>query len=95
MSYQVISIKVDPITKKQAQNAAAELGLSLSSVVKGYLKQFIRTKTVTFSSQHEEIPNARTIKNLKKAEENYRKGNTSPAFKTGEEAVRWLEEQGV
>lgn len=74
---------------------ANELGLPLSLVIKAFLKQFIRTKSITFSARVEEVPNARTLKVLKKAEENYKKGNTSPAFKTGEEAVKWLEEQGI
>lgn len=95
MNTQVITIKVDPATKKEAQYTANALGLSLSAVLKGFLKQFIRSKTVTFSTRGEEIPNAHTIKVLKKADENYKKGNTSPAFKTGEEAVAWLEKQGV
>ena len=29
------------------------------------------------------------------SEKDYKKGNTSPAFKTGEEAVAWLEKQGI
>lgn len=45
--------------------------------------------------REEEIPNAHTRRILKKAEENWKKGNTSPAFKTGEEAVAWLEKQGI
>lgn len=95
MSYEVISIKVDPQTKKQAQNVAEEVGLSLSAVIKGFLKQFIRTKTVTFSSQAEEIPNEYFKKTLAKARKNWREGKTSPIFHTGEEAVKWLEEQGI
>jgi addiction module RelB/DinJ family antitoxin len=53
MNSQVITIKVDPTTKKQAQKVAEELGLSLSAVLKGFLKQFIRNKTVTFSADDE------------------------------------------
>jgi addiction module RelB/DinJ family antitoxin len=95
MSSQVITIKVDPTTKKEAQHAAEELGLSLSAVLKGFLKQFIRTKTVTFSAREQEIPNAHTLKVLKKAEENYKKGNTSPAFTNIEDELKWLEKQGI
>lgn len=95
MSYTIVSAKIDPATKKEAMATANELGLPLSLVIKAFLKQFIKTKSITFSASVEEIPNAHTLKVLKKAEENYRKGNTSPAFKTGEEAVKWLEEQGV
>lgn len=95
MSYAVVVTKVDPKTKKEAQATAEKLGLSLSAVIKAFLKQFIRTKTVTFSAREEEIPNARTLKVLKKAEENYKKGNFSPIFRTGEKAVKWLEDQGI
>ncbi len=95
MNYAVVATKVDPQTKKEAMETAKELGMPLSVVIKAFLKQFIKTKTVTFSARDEEIPNARTLKVLKKAEENYKKGNTSPAFKTGEEAVKWLEKHGI
>ena len=94
MSTQVITIKVDPVTKKQAQNTAEELGLSLSGVLKGFLKQFIRTKTVTFSAQ-DEIPSQYLIDMVKQAREDRKKGKASPTFKTGEEAVAWLEKQGI
>lgn len=94
MNYTIVSAKIDPKTKKEAMATANELGLPLSLVIKAFLKQFIRTKSITFSAQ-EEVPNARTLKVLKKAEENYKKGNTSPAFRTGEEAVKWLEGQGI
>ena len=89
-----IYIKTDPEVKLKAQKVAKEIGVSLSSLLNAWLRDFIKTKTVTFST-NDEIPNAHTLKVLKKAEENYKKGNTSPAFKTGEEAVKWLEEQGI
>lgn len=95
MSYAIITAKIDPQTKKEAMATANELGLPLSLVIKAFLKRFIRTKSITFSARVEEVPNARMLKVLKKAEENYKKGNTSPAFKTGEEAVAWLEKQGI
>lgn len=95
MNTAVINIKTEPETKKQAQKVARDIGMSLSTLINSYLKQVIKTKTVTFSARDEEIPNARTLKILKKAEENYRKGNTSPLFRTGEDAVKWLEEQGI
>jgi antitoxin component of RelBE/YafQ-DinJ toxin-antitoxin module len=94
MGYAVVTTKLDPQTKKDAQKTAAELGVPLSILVKGFLKQLIETKTFTFSAQ-EEVPNAYLRKVIKKAEENYKKGNVSPAFKTGKEAVAWLEKQGI
>ena len=95
MNTAVINIKTQPEVKLKAQAIARQIGVSLSSLINAYLKQFIKTKSITFSAREEEIPNAATLKVLRKAEENYKKGNTSPAFKTGEEAVAWLEKQGI
>ena len=46
MSYGVISIKVDPLTKKEAKYTAEKLGLSLSAVLKGF---FDRVLTPNFA----------------------------------------------
>jgi len=40
----VINLKVDEYTKIQAQKIASEMGLSLSAILKVFLKEFIRTK---------------------------------------------------
>lgn len=94
MNTTAIYIKTEKETKDKAKKVAKELGLSLSAVVNGFLKQFVKTKTVTFSAL-DEIPNKRTQAIMKQAEKDYKNGNTSPAFKTGEEAVAWLEKQGI
>lgn len=95
MSYAVISIKVDPVTKREAQKLSERLGLSLSAVVKGFLKQFIKTKTITFSASEGEEPSEYLIKAMKQSEKDWKAGKGSPLFKTGEEAVAWLEKQGL
>lgn len=94
MSNTAIYVKTESETKEKAQKTAKDLGLNLSTVVNGFLKQFIKTKTVTFNVD-DEVPNAKTLAIMKQAEEDYKKGNTSPAFKTGKEAVAWLEKQGI
>lgn len=94
MNTTAIYIKTAPETKEKAQKIARELGLNLSTVINGFLKQFIKTKTVTFSAE-DEIPNERTRSIMKQAEENLKKGKHSPIFKTGEDAVTWLEKQGI
>lgn len=94
MNNSAIYIKTARETKEKAKAVADELGLSLSAILNGYLKQLIKTKTVTFSSL-DEIPNEATRAAIKQAEVDYKKGNTSPAFKSGEEAVLWLEKQGI
>lgn len=94
MNTTAIYIKTEPKMKAEAQKVARELGFSLSSLVKAWLRQLIKTKTVTFSAE-DEIPNEFTRAILKQAEKDYRKGNVSPAFKTGREAVKYLEDQGI
>lgn len=94
MSYAVVSTKIDTQTKKEAMATAQSMGVPLSVVIKAFLKQFIRTKTVTFSTRDEE-PNQYFIDSIKKAEKNIKEGKVSPPFKTGEDAVTWLEKQGI
>lgn len=94
MNTQVITIKVDPTTKKEAQHTASALGLSLSAVLKGFLKRFIKTKTVTFSAT-DEIPSQYLIDVIKKARENRKKGNVSPTFDNARDAIAYLHKQGV
>ena len=94
MSYTVVSTKIDPQTKKEAMATADALGVPLSVVIKAFLKQFIRTKTVTFSIRDEE-PSQYLIDSIKQGEKDIKEGNVSPAFKTGKEAVDWLEKQGI
>ena len=94
MSYTVVTAKIDPQTKKQAMATAGILGIPLSVVIKGLLKQFIKTKTITFSEESE-IPNEHTRRILLQAKKNLKQGKHSPVFETGEEAVAWLEKQGI
>lgn len=89
----VINIKTEEETKKKAQAVAQEIGVSLSALINAYLKHMIRTRKVEFTLDEE--PSPYLIKIMKKAEKNYKEGQGSPIFRTGEEAVKWLEEQGV
>ena len=95
MNYQVISVKVDPTTKREAKHAAQELGLSLSAILKGFLKQFIQTKTITFSARGEEQPSEYLIQAIKKARENRKKNKGSPVFDNAKDAIGYLHKQGV
>lgn len=94
MQTTAIYIKTDPEVKTKAQKVAKELGFSLSSLLNAWLRQLIKTKTITFSVA-DEVPNDYLKSVLKQAAENLKKGNHSPVFKTGEEAVAWLEKQGI
>lgn len=89
----VINIKTEPQLKEKAQKAASEMGLTLTSVINRYLKDFVKTKKITFYEDEE--PSPYLISQIKKAEKNLKEGKGSPVFHTGEEAVKWLEEQGI
>lgn len=95
MQTAAIYIKTDPIVKTKAQKVAKELGFSLSSLLNGWLRQLIKTKTVTFSARDNEIPNEYFKKTYVKAQKNLKEGKGSPIFHSGKEAVKWLEEQGI
>ena len=88
-----IYIRMNPDIKEKAQAVADKLGFSLSTLIKAYVKQLIKTKRVDFSL--EEKPSQYLIDSIKRAEKDIKEGNVSPAFKTGKEAVAWLEKQGI
>ena len=45
----MINIKADRDVKIKAQRVAKRLGMPLSTVINGYLREFVRTETVHFS----------------------------------------------
>jgi len=89
----VINIKTEEETKREAQKLASEIGVSLSALINAYLKHLVRTKKVQLSLDEE--PSPYLVKILKRAEKNLEEGKGSPVFRSGEEAVKWLEEQGI
>lgn len=89
MNNSVITTKIDPKTKKEAQKTAAELGMPLSVVIKAFLKQFVKTKSVEFSVRNE-IPSDYLIKTIKQAEKDLREGKASPVFDDAKNAIKWL-----
>jgi len=94
MNYVVVSAKIDPQTKSQAMAMANELGMPLSVIIKAFLKQFIRTRSVSFSAAGEE-PNNYLKSVIKQAEKNYLKGRSSPRFNKAKDAIKFLEEHGI
>lgn len=88
MNTAVINIKVEPTVKKKAQKVAHDLGLSLSGLINGYLKQLIRTKTAVFSLKEE--PSEYMIQSLKEAEDDIKEGYVSPDFDNAKDAIAWL-----
>lgn len=94
MNTAVITTKIDPYTKKQAMKTAGELGMPLSVIIKAFLKQFIQTKSVTFSV-NDEIPNDYLKGIMRQAEEDLKAGKGSPILRNGKEAVDYLNKLGL
>jgi len=90
MNQAVINVKIDPKVKIQAQKVAADLGLSLSGLLNAYLRNVIRTKEVCFSLNKPEIPSARLIRSIKKAEEEIKNGDYY-SYSSVEEMKRAIE----
>lgn len=90
MQTSVINIKTNTDTKKQAQKIAEDLGLSLSAVLNGFLKQFVRTKAVSFNLSEE--PSEYFMKALKESKEDIKAGRVSPTFDNVKDAVAWLDD---
>lgn len=82
-------IKTDQEVKQTAQHMAERLGLPLSTVINAYLKEFIRSREVTFSLE----PTVRPAvgKMLRKASADYKKGkNVSPVFSDTDKMLAYL-----
>ncbi len=91
-----ILIKTDPEVKEAAKKTAEDLGYSLSSLLNAFLRQFVKTKAITFSAQElDEVPNAHTRALLKQAEEDRKAGKASPIFHSADEMIAWMHKQGV
>ena len=88
MNTAVINIKTQPFIKKQAQQVAKDLGFNLSNIINGYLRHFIRTKTISFSLNEE--PSKYLLQELKKSKEEFKKEKISPAFSNHKDAIKWL-----
>jgi len=84
-----ILFKTDPQIKVKAQKTANELGFSLSSLLNAFLRQFVRTKTVSFSAE-DEIPNEYLTNLIEKADEDIKQGKVSPGFTNAKDAIAWL-----
>lgn len=88
MNTTVINIRTQASVKKSAQQVADELGLSLSSLINGFLKHIIKTKKITFSVKEE--PSDYLIKAIKEAEEERKKG-LYYSFKNPSDALMFLD----
>lgn len=86
----VIHIRADREVKKNAAEAAKELGLNLSDVINAALRNFIRTREVIFSNTPQMTPELE--KYLGKVDEDIKnKKNLVGPFYSAKEANKYLD----
>ncbi len=89
MKTTMINIKTDKKVKEDAQKLAKELGFTLSSLITASLKQFIRTRSVSFSAGYEMTPYLEGV--LTEVEKDIKTGkNLSPKFSSAKDASEYL-----
>lgn len=91
MNSTVINIKTEEGIKREAQKIASDLGLSLSGVINGFLKQLVRDKTVMFTL-NENNPSPYLLGSIKTAKQN-RKNGDFYSFKNNKEALSFLDDK--
>ena len=87
-----VLFRTEPEIKTKAQKTANELGISLSVVLNGFLREFVRTKTITFTTEELTMY---AKEGLKKSMDDLHAGKASPTFKSAKESIAWLEKQGI
>ncbi len=88
MNTTVINIRTEAELKEEAKKIAGELGMSLSTVINVFLKQFVRRKGLSVSLK--ETPNDFLKERIKETKEEIREGKISPAFDNAKDAIEWL-----
>lgn len=87
-----------PMTKElrdKAETVSSDLGFSSIQEAIRVLLTKLSKKEFSLKVEEAEVPNEYFKRTLAKARKNWKEGKGSPIFHTGEEAVKWLEEQGI
>ncbi len=89
MNTAVINIKTDVKVKKESQKIVSDLGLSLSGAINGFLKQLIRTKTISFTL-NENNPSDYLMSAVAEAEKE-RNDKKQKKFQSNAEAIDFID----
>lgn len=89
MDTAVINIRTQVDVKEQLRQVAGELGLTVTGLLNGLIRQVIRTKRVELVSDNE-APSPYLIKMIQQSEAEYKSGNYY-SFKNPKEAIEFLD----
>lgn len=84
MDTAMITIKVDPKTKNEFKDVSEQLGMPVSSLIRGFIRHVIKTKRVEYSL--DEKPTQYLLDALRESEEDIKEGRVI-SFKNSEEAT--------
>jgi DNA-damage-inducible protein J len=88
MNTTVINIRTEAELKEEAKKIAGELGMSLSTVINVFLKQFVRRKGLSVSLK--ETPNDFLKERIRETKGEISEGKISPSFDNAGDAIEWL-----
>jgi antitoxin component of RelBE/YafQ-DinJ toxin-antitoxin module len=84
-----LNVKIDTETKQSLKEFAHELGVPVSSLVNGSIKQMLRDRSVTFNTKLEPTPYLEKI--MREADADIATGrNLSPTFSSVDEMLDYL-----
>jgi antitoxin component of RelBE/YafQ-DinJ toxin-antitoxin module len=83
-----MTIKIDKVTKEQAQLTAKKLGIPLSTIINAYLREMSATGHVSFSTAEVMTPHLEKLIELSEAE--IRRGETYGPFDNAEDFIASL-----
>ncbi len=84
----LLTIKVDKKLKAKAQKTVESIGLPLGTVMNGFLRQFVRDKSFTFSEGLTPTPYLKKL--IAGAEKEIAEGQVSPTFDSVDDAIAYL-----
>ncbi len=85
----IINVKTDPKTKKEVQEFAHSLGLTVSGLINAQLRQMLRDRRVVLTDELEPTPYLEKI--IRQVEKDLKTGrNISGPFKTADEMFAHL-----
>ena len=89
MSTSVITVKIDTKTKKDFKKIAEKLGMPISSLIRGFITNLIKTRRVEYTLDEE--PTQYLMDAIRESEEDIKEGRVV-SFKNGKDAIKYLED---
>lgn len=90
MKTAILTTKIDPVLKDEAQELAKQLGTTLSAVINNAVKRFVSEKKLVIESY---IPNEETARILDEAHADRVAGKIGPTFASVDDLMKYLNDK--